>query len=1197
MKVVTEAGAIELGDVETAPTIGIIDRSRRVTDDFGVTTVVQRGFSRQLQVKLAVPFDEADGIQRQLAALRATSATWIADDRYGSLTVHGFYKEFAVDHAIPPLSYCSLTVEGLTGEEAFVDDGSDPAPAGEISTLQLLQPIEITDAVLTSSSVAEDDAIEWTAAGGYSGGQRVISRATHRVYESLIARNIGNDPLTTTGAWLDVGSTNRWAMFDQAIGSTTSADSPISVTLRPGPKTTGLAILDTTAASVRVQASGYDRMIAITDGSGAALFLDLVIPAGGSVTITLNPRGKAAQREPWDDGTAWADTVDWRDTIAGTATAESPAWNDTTGWKDTTGWQDAGSNDGTVSIGTLLIGTLRPLGITEGSASSGITDYSRRETDDFGELAIVPRAWSKRMAAKALIRTDAVDQVVGRVAAVRALPSLWLGDASMDSLTVYGFFKEFSVEVGETLSKLSLSIEGFSAAAKAKPLGIPWKDVTDPDGDKPTNNADNTGENTSKDTEAVAGVPAGQVIADAASVQRRAEILETVTIPAINNAVAIANALIKTAGEKADAALADLNRRLLTAGIAVDAALAYVDQKLVLAAVAADLASAAANARIDSAMTELNAEADRAKGADELLERRIDVLTVTTNKNDAEVRAAIETERLVRSDDVRSIARRIDSVITDYTSRDATTNTRITTQVTALSAADKALGERIDTVTTDYTAKDTATNTRITQSVSALSDADTAIGKRIDSVVTQVTTNDTATKAEIGRVELASSTRDTALGQRIDTVTAEYKGLDSATNTRITTQVTALSAADQALGERVDTVVTDYRAKDAATNTRITQTITALSDADTAIGKRIDSVTAQVSGNDTATKAEISRVETASSTRDTALGQRIDTVTAEYKGLDAATNTRVTTQVTALTSADQALGGRIDAVTTDYKAKDSATNTRISQTATALSDADVAIGQRIDAVTADYASRDSKTNARVDATVSAMADADRALGQRVDTLSATVSGADAAASAEISRVERASADRDIALGQRSDTINASLADARSRLLTVESATTDGRFATAQRVANLEAQVAAGPSGGDITAQIDQRLSVVVDPKIGAVTQSVTNLTSDYNGTKATVQSQAGTIVDLQGKATAYIRLKPDAGNGIAQFDLWSDQYGGAWKLTGKGEIGGDTRFTGRIDVTTAGANGTVKIDGDGLKVYYANGQLAVQVGI
>ncbi len=1345
MKVVTFTGAIELGTVETAPTIGVIDYSRRVTDEFGVTTVVPRRFARRMTVRLAVPFDDVDTIQRQLAELRATSATWIADDRFGSLTVRGFYREFEVDHASAPLSYCTLTVEGLTGEEAFTDDGSDPAPAGQASTLQLLQPIAITEAVLTSSSVSEDDAIEWTAAGGYALGQRVIRRSTHRVWESVIDRNIGHDPATTTGAWLDVGPTNRWAMFDQALGSVTTDEAPIVVTLRPGLAASGLAILDCNAATVRVQAPGYDRTVAPSGGSGGALFLDLSLAAGASITVTLTPFGKAATRVVWDDGFAWDDSVAWHDTVAGTATAEPPSWADAEGVSDVTKWRDSRGGDGTVFVGTLLLGILRPLGITEGSATSGITDYSRRETDEFGETMIVPRAWAKRMAGKALIRTDAVDQVVGRIAAVRAVPSLWLGDAGVDSLIVYGFFKDFSVEVGETLSKLTLSIEGFSEAKTPAPLTILWENVSGP---KPTENADNTGENTSKDTGAVAGVPAKQVIADAVSIKQRSDILENTTIPAINSAVAAANALIKTAGAKADAALADLNAKLLASGIVLDAALAKADSKLVEARVTADLAVSRANNRIDAAMTDLNAEANRAQGKDELLDRRIDSLTVVTNKNDGEVRALIETERLVRTDDVRAIAQRIDSVVTDYTSRDSVTNTRITTQVTALSAADRALGERIDTVTTEFKAADSATSTRITDSVAALSAADEAIGKRVDSIVTDVTMKDTATRAEISRVELASSTRDTALGQRIDTVVTDYTGRDSATNTRITTQVTALSAADKALGERIDTVTTDFKAADAATSTRIITAVTALSDADAATGRRVDSIVTDVTTKDTATRAEIGRVELASSTRDTALGQRIDTVTADYQSANTATNTRITDTSRALANATTAVGERasvlesqaspsggnlvpnsslstldgwvlvtnpqltstmslnraaqpfmiggiennltlhrpspgaglcseaqsapfavrpgssiqlyamtashrcrawvtvfffnysgyvgyagensalrINAGGQDLNAWDqtgvkelivpggavratialrsydvendgyawfsrpfvtevkpgtktwvpySAGNDRtvtastralVSSTATTLADADSAIGRRIDTITTDYVGRDSATNARVDQTASAMSEADRALGIRVDGVAASLATTDSAVRAEIGRVERTSVDRDTALGQRSDTITASLNDARGRLSTVETAVTDGRFAAAQRVSSLEAQV-----GADLSARIDQRATAIVDPKIGVVTQSVTDLRSAYNGTEARVQQQAGTLVDLAGKATAYVRLLADGGNGVARLSLWSDQFGGVWELIGDGRIGGNLVVDGTITSTKMGAS-------------------------
>jgi len=468
MKVQLDSGeVIDLGTTATAPTIGIIDYSRRVTDDYGVTTVVERGFARRMSVQVAVPFETVDAVQRRLADLRATSALWIADERFASLSVRGFYKEFSIDIASPPLSFCTLSVEGLTGTDDLVDSGNDPAPTDQTSTLQLVQPVTIANAQLVASNVAETDAAEWSASVAYARGVRVIKTATHRIYESVASIAAGDDPEGTSGKWLNVGPTNRWAMFDQALGSVTTANRNVAVTVNAG-AIDSVALLDVAGDTVRVQATGYDRTLPVAEG--AITFLDL--PANpGQVTVTV---------------------------IGG----------------------------GVVSIGTLIVGKRAALGLTEASPTAAITDYSRKVVDEFGEATVVPRAWAKRMTANALIRTKAIDFVMKRISAVRATPCLWIGQDGLDSLTIYGFFKDFSIEVGEGVSKLALTIEGLSTAGKVEPLvaSAAWPDITDPTGEKPANNADVTGDNTSKDTKAVAGKPAGEV-ADAVSASDGSTIL------------------------------------------------------------------------------------------------------------------------------------------------------------------------------------------------------------------------------------------------------------------------------------------------------------------------------------------------------------------------------------------------------------------------------------------------------------------------------------------------------------------------------------------------------------------------------------------------------------------------------------------------------------------------------------------------
>ncbi|EQB09705.1 beta strand repeat-containing protein [Novosphingobium lindaniclasticum] len=453
MRVVLDSGeTLDLGETEATPTIGIVDYSRRVTDDYGVTTVVERGFARRMSVRLVVPFDQTDALQASLAAIRAKPARWIADEGVDWLDFRGFFKDFEIDLPVPPKAYCTLTVEALTATEAFADPGGDPAPLGHASTLQLLQPAAIEGGALVAASVPENDYPEWAAGTTYPLGARVIKAATHRIYESGAIGNKGNDPAGVSGKWRDIGPTNRWAMFDQALGSTTEAPGQIAVTLAAG-AIDAAALLDVKAATVRVQAAGYDRTVA-PNAAGTVTFLDLPGTAG-QVTVTV-------------------------------------------------------TGPGTVEVGTLLVGKLVGLGSTTDDAKAGITDFSRKEADEFGDIQIVERAWAKRMTLPAKLRRDAIDLVAGRIAAVRAKPSLWIGKEGMETLTVYGFFKDFSIAVDSTICTLSLSIEGLSTAGKVEPLAasVDWPDVGDPAGTKPEDNA-TVGAPAGTD---VAGKPAEEVV-------------------------------------------------------------------------------------------------------------------------------------------------------------------------------------------------------------------------------------------------------------------------------------------------------------------------------------------------------------------------------------------------------------------------------------------------------------------------------------------------------------------------------------------------------------------------------------------------------------------------------------------------------------------------------------------------------------
>jgi hypothetical protein len=106
----------ELGDAEYGATVGIIDYSRKDTDEFGTTTFVERNFSKRMTARLMLDTAQIARVQQVLARVRAKPSVWVGvpdDVLFRPLTVYGFFRDFSIDIAYPTKSYCSLEIEGL----------------------------------------------------------------------------------------------------------------------------------------------------------------------------------------------------------------------------------------------------------------------------------------------------------------------------------------------------------------------------------------------------------------------------------------------------------------------------------------------------------------------------------------------------------------------------------------------------------------------------------------------------------------------------------------------------------------------------------------------------------------------------------------------------------------------------------------------------------------------------------------------------------------------------------------------------------------------------------------------------------------------------------------------------------------------------------------------------------------------------
>ena len=99
--------------VQYGARVGIQDYSRKERDTFGNTILVQRAYSKKASIDMLVGANEVDYLQSLLASIRTTPTLWVGSEKYESLAIYGFYKDFSTTIAYHDYSHCQLEIEGL----------------------------------------------------------------------------------------------------------------------------------------------------------------------------------------------------------------------------------------------------------------------------------------------------------------------------------------------------------------------------------------------------------------------------------------------------------------------------------------------------------------------------------------------------------------------------------------------------------------------------------------------------------------------------------------------------------------------------------------------------------------------------------------------------------------------------------------------------------------------------------------------------------------------------------------------------------------------------------------------------------------------------------------------------------------------------------------------------------------------------
>lgn len=298
--------------------------------------------------------------------------------------------------------------------------------------LTVAKPVTVTPAMLVATDVPETDYAAWAAGTTYALDDRVILTSTHKVYQSVQAGNLGHDPATSPTWWAEVSPTNRWKAFDLSNSTQTAKATSLYYEIEPGVAVNAVAALNLTGAqSIRIR---------VTD----PVFGLLYDTTTSLATIPADPTWYA-----WFFG----ERTEQPQHIA----LDLPSYPNATVRVDLAG-------NGSLAVGVLLLGQQKSFGVgVHYGARLGIRDYSTKETNEWGDVVLMQRAFSKTRNLTVLLNNTELDRVEALLTSLRATPALWVASQDYAALTAFGFFSNFEVLVAyPTESDCDISIEGLT---------------------------------------------------------------------------------------------------------------------------------------------------------------------------------------------------------------------------------------------------------------------------------------------------------------------------------------------------------------------------------------------------------------------------------------------------------------------------------------------------------------------------------------------------------------------------------------------------------------------------------------------------------------------------------------------------------------------------------------------------------------
>ena len=299
--------------------------------------------------------------------------------------------------------------------------------------MKVIKPITFQESQLISTTALNADA-NWSSGTTYSAGQ-VVTYSGKR-WESLQNTNLNKQPDTNPTWWLDLGADNKHAMFDLVIGTSTTALETMTVVIKPGETFDSIALINLDAAVAKVT---------IRDGVSGPIVYERTAGLSG---VNVQDWYQYFFYDP-----LLKQTQVIFDQIPPYINAHITLKVDASPGKS-------------ASIAQIVYGNLSDIGITQYGVNAGIVDYSVKNTDEFGNVSFVKRAYSKRVSAQVIVENNQLNRVQNYLYSIRATPAVWLASDDptfQEALIVYGWYRDFSTDISyPTFSMMSIEIEGLT---------------------------------------------------------------------------------------------------------------------------------------------------------------------------------------------------------------------------------------------------------------------------------------------------------------------------------------------------------------------------------------------------------------------------------------------------------------------------------------------------------------------------------------------------------------------------------------------------------------------------------------------------------------------------------------------------------------------------------------------------------------